>query len=84
MSVIATTFCIPEESAPVPPYPLLKRPCERHVPMQAFDNPVVVEDVVRIASKFLKKNQRIQGFEIRSINLERIRNPSAFVLVSSG
>src|SRR5262249_3980986 len=38
---------IAESSASAPVYPLLKRPDERHVTMQAFENPVFVEDVVR-------------------------------------
>lgn len=84
MSIIATTFCIPEESAPAPSYPVLKRPDECHGTLQALDNPVFVEEIVRIASKFLKKDQRTQWFEICSLNPERIHNHSAFVLVSSG
>ena len=38
---------IAEQSASAPVYPLLKRADERHVTMQAFDNPVFVEDMVR-------------------------------------
>ena len=38
---------IAERSASAPVYPLLKRPDERHVTMQAYDNPVFVEDMVR-------------------------------------
>lgn len=36
-----------ERSASAPVYPLLKRADERHVTMQAYDNPVFVEDLVR-------------------------------------
>ena len=36
-----------EASASSPVYPLLKRADERHVTMQAYDNPVFVEDMVR-------------------------------------
>ena len=38
---------IAERSASAPVYPLLKRADERHVTMQAYDNPVFVEDMVR-------------------------------------
>jgi GTP cyclohydrolase I len=38
---------IAERSASSPVYPLLKRIDERHVTMQAFDNPVFVEEMVR-------------------------------------
>ena len=37
---------IVERSGFAPVYALLKRPDERHVTMQAYDNPVFVEDVV--------------------------------------
>ena len=36
-----------ERSASAPVYPLLKRPDERHVTMQAYDNPAFVADIVR-------------------------------------
>ena len=65
-------------------YPLLKRPDERHVTMQAFDNPVFVEDVVRNAARLLKKEKRIAWFEIRAVNQESIHNHSAFAVVTSG
>jgi len=38
-------IAIAEQSASAPVYPLLKRADERHVTMQAFDNPVFVEDM---------------------------------------
>src|SRR5271165_3245014 len=74
---------IAEQSASAPVYPLLKRADERHVTMQAFDNPVFVEDVVRNAAKFLKKEKQIAWFEIRAVNQESIHNHSAFAVVRS-
>src|SRR5579862_8403357 len=38
---------VAERSGSAPVYPLLKRVDERHVTMQAYDNPAFVEDVVR-------------------------------------
>lgn len=81
---IEELITIAEKSASAPVYPLLKRPDERHVTMQAFDNPVFVEDVVRKAAKFLKEDRRIQWFEIRAVNQESIHNHSAFAVVCSG
>jgi GTP cyclohydrolase IB len=75
---------IAEQSASAPVYPLLKRPDERHVTMQAFDNPVFVEDVVRNAARLLKKDKRITSFEARAVNHESIHNHSAFAIVCSG
>jgi GTP cyclohydrolase I len=74
---------IAERSASAPVYPLLKRPDERHVTMQAFDNPVFVEDVVRNAARLLKKDKRITWFEVRAVNQESIHNHSAFAVVIS-
>lgn len=72
-----------ERSASSPVYPLLKRPDERHVTMQAYDNPVFVEDVVRNTAGFLKKDRRVAWFEVRAVNHESIHNHSAFAVVCS-
>jgi len=81
---IEDLIALAEKSASAPVYPLLKRPDERHVTMQAFDNPVFVEDVVRNAARLLKKEKRIAWFEIRAVNQESIHNHSAFAVVVSG
>jgi len=70
-----------ERSASAPVYPILKRTDERHVTMQAYDNPVFVEDVVRNAAGFLKEDERITWFEVRAVNHESIHNHSAFAIV---
>ena len=75
---------IAEKSGSVPIYPLLKRSDERHVTMQAYDNPVFVEDVVRNAATQLKTDLRINWFEVRAVNHESIHNHSAFAVVKSG
>lgn len=72
---------IAEKSASAPIYPLLKRVDERHVTMQAYDNPVFVEDVVRNVAVHLKKDKRITSFEVRAENQESIHNHSAFAVV---
>ena len=74
---------IAEKSASVPIYPLLKRTDERHVTMQAYDNPVFVEDLVRNAAAQLQADPRIVWFEVRAINHESIHNHSAFAVVRS-
>lgn len=72
---------VAEKSASAPIYPLLKRTDERHVTMQAYDNPVFVEDVVRNAAALLREDSRIAWFEVRAVNLESIHNHSAFAVV---
>lgn len=72
---------IAEQSASAPVYPLLKRPDERHVTMQAYDNPVFVEDIVRNAAIRLQSDERVTWFEVTAVNQESIHNHSAFARV---
>jgi GTP cyclohydrolase I len=67
-----------ERSASAPVYPLLKRADERHVTMQAYDNPVFVEDIVRNIAVRLQENPRIVWFQVHAVNHESIHNHSAF------
>jgi len=69
---------IAEMSASCPVYPLLKRPDERHVTMQAYDNPVFVEDMVRNVALALRRDCRISWFHVRAENHESIHNHNAF------
>jgi len=72
---------IAERSASAPVYPLLKRADERHVTMQAFDNPVFVEDMVRNVTTALKNDERIDWFSVYALNHESIHNHGAFASV---
>jgi|SRR5690554_945659 len=69
---------IAERSASAPLYPLLKRPDERYVTMQAYDNPVFVEDIVRNVAAILREDERIAWFKVSSVNQESIHNHNAF------
>jgi GTP cyclohydrolase I len=71
-------IAIAEQSASAPVYPLLKRADERHVTMQAFDNPVFVEDMVRNVALVLRGDLRVAWFRIHALNQESIHNHSAF------
>jgi GTP cyclohydrolase I len=73
---------IAERSASAPVYPLLKRPDERHVTMQAYDNPVFVEDMVRNVAKQLQGDPRVSWFRVKAVNHESIHNHSAFASFS--
>ena len=73
---------VAETSASAPVIPLLKREDERHVTMQAYDNPTFVEDVVRNVAAKLKADLRISWFEVKVVNMESIHNHSAFAKVS--
>lgn len=70
-----------ERSASAPVFPLLKRADERHVTMQAYDNPVFVEDMVRNVAVALREDRRVAWFEVRAENQESIHNHAAFARV---
>lgn len=70
-----------ELSASAPVYPLLKREDERHVTMQAYDNPVFVEDIVRNVALLLNADKRVSWFRVRVMNQESIHNHSAFAVI---
>ncbi len=69
---------IAEDAASAPLYPLLKRPDERHVTMEAYDNPAFVEDIARAVAKTLMDDDRIAWFRVRCVNEESIHNHDAF------
>lgn len=64
-------------SAPV--VPLVKRPDERYLTMQAYDHPVFVEDMVRDISRACR--DRGLRHSVRARNLESIHSHDAFAVV---
>ena len=72
---------IAECSASAPIYPLLKRIDERHVTMQAYDNPVFVEDMVRNAALTLQRDPRVAWFCVQAVNQESIHNHNAYARI---
>lgn len=71
-----------EKSASAPVYPLLKREDERHVTMQAYDNPAFVEDIVRNVALRLNADHRVSWYRVRVVNQESIHNHSAFATIT--
>ena len=69
---------VAEASASAPVFPLIKRPDERHITMQAYDNPVFVEDMVRNVAVRLQGDSRVRWFRVHARNDESIHNHSAF------
>ncbi len=72
---------VAERSASAPVYPLLKRSDERFVTMQAYDNPVFVEDMVRQVAVALREDTRVAWFHVRAVNQESIHNHNAFAAI---
>ena len=75
---------VAERSASAPVYPLLKRADERHVTMQAYDNPVFVEDMVRNVAAHLQGDRRVAWFRVQAVNHESIHNHSAYATLAWG
>jgi GTP cyclohydrolase I len=69
---------ISERSASSPVYSLLKRPDERAVTMEAYENPVFVEDMVRNIGVELREHPEVTWFHVRAVNHESIHNHNAF------
>jgi len=72
---------IAERSASAPVYPLLKRVDERSVTMQAYDNPVFVEDLVRNVAGRLQDDRRVAWFRVNVENHESIHNHNVFARI---
>jgi GTP cyclohydrolase I len=75
---IEELIAVAEASASSPVYALLKRDDERHVTMQAYDNPVFVEDIVRNVAAKLQEDERLIWFHVHAVNHESIHNHGAF------
>jgi GTP cyclohydrolase IB len=73
---------IAENSASAPVYPLLKRPDERYVTMQAYDNPVFVEDMARNVAVQLRDDPRVAEFRVHAANDESIHDHAAFASIT--
>ncbi|MFT6108970.1 MAG: GTP cyclohydrolase I [Planctomycetota bacterium] len=71
-----------EESASCRIYPVLKRPDERWITMEAYENPVFVEDMVRGVAKRLQADERVESFRVHARNFESIHGHDAFAETS--
>ena len=67
-----------EASGSAPLYPVLKRPDEKFVTEQAYDNPRFVEDMVREVAVAFDKDDRIASYEIEVENHESIHDHNAY------
>lgn len=72
---------IMESAASAPVYAVLKRPDEKYVTEQAYDNPKFVEDIIRDLAVALDGEDRITWYSIQSENFESIHNHNAYALI---
>ena len=71
-----------EASGSAPLYPVLKRPDEKFVTEQAYDNPRFVEDIVREVALSFDKDVRIARYSIEVENHESIHDHNAYAYIS--
>jgi GTP cyclohydrolase I len=74
---------IVESAASSQVYALLKRPDEKHVTEQAYDNPMFVEDVVRKVAELAKSHEDICWFSVSVESFASIHKHSAYAFVDS-
>lgn len=77
---VAACVAIIGESGSAPVIPLVKRPDERQLTMQAYDHPVFVEDIARAVSSAC----RVRGLrhQVRVHNLESIHSHDAMAFLN--
>ncbi len=62
-------------------YAILKRPDEKYITEQAYNNPKFVEDVVRDVANAFDNNDKITRYYVHAENFESIHNHSAFAVI---
>jgi len=72
-----------ESAASSQVYALLKRPDEKYVTEQAFENPMFVEDVVRRVAELAKMHKDIYWFSVSVESFESIHKHSAYAFIDS-
>jgi GTP cyclohydrolase IB len=70
-----------EAAGSAPLYPVLKRPDEKHVTEQAYDNPRFVEDLVREVALAFDRDERVAAYEIEVENHESIHDHNAYAML---
>ena len=71
-----------EKAASAPVYAVLKRPDEKYVTEEAFDNPKFVEDIVRDLAIRLEADERVTWYSINSENFESIHSHNAYAQIT--
>ncbi len=64
-------------------FALLKRPDEKYVTEQAYDNPMFVEDVVRLVAEKAMAHPQIYWFSVSVESFESIHKHSAYAYIDS-
>ena len=78
---IEDVFAMVEKCASAPVYAVLKRPDEKFVTEEAYDNPKFVEDIVRDLALAMNTEKRIAWYKVTSENFESIHNHNAYASI---
>lgn len=70
-----------EQQASAELFAILKRPDEKYITEQAYNNPKFVEDVVRDVANTFNQTEAISHYYIHAENFESIHNHSAFAII---
>ena len=73
-----------EQSGSSEIFPLLKRPDEKVVTEQAYNNPMFVEDIIRAVTVLLASDDRIEGFKVIVESQESIHAHNAWAEIVRG
>lgn len=71
-----------ESQASAELYGLLKRPDEKFITEQAYDNPKFVEDIARDIAAIFNNDERITVYDVSVENFESIHNHSAYAHIA--
>ncbi len=78
---IEELFAIVEQCASTQVFAVLKRPDEKWVTEQAYDNPKFVEDIVRDLALALDSAEQVAWYAVASTNYESIHNHNAYATI---
>lgn len=78
----AALLHIIESNASAPLYPVLKRPDEKKVTEEAYENPRFVEDLTRLMAIELYEQPWVRGFQVECRNEESIHQHDAYAKCS--
>jgi len=71
-----------ESAASTQVYSVLKRPDEKFVTEEAYDNPKFVEDIIRDLAVVLNRDDRVMWYRVQSENFESIHNHNAYAQIT--
>jgi GTP cyclohydrolase IB len=70
-----------EAAASAEVYSVLKRPDEKFVTEEAFENPKFVEDIIRDLAQAMERDERVTWYRISSENFESIHSHNAYAQI---